>query len=308
MGRVIVSASRRTDIPRYYARWFGERRKAGFAEYRNVFGGKGRVSLRNEDLVGFLFWTRYAHPFRAHLRQLRSEGVPCVFQYTITGYGPPIEPHVVSRERAIDDFRRTSRELPDPSAIEWRYDPILLSERFPPAWHVENFGGIAEGLRGATRVVNTSIVEPYLKTVRRLSGEAVRFRRIDPQRHRTVSRRDPPVAQVGGAAVALLGTLAAIARDHDMVLRVCSNPEYAAFPPARCCGAEIFAPYGAAVAREVQGLPAAPSRSGCRCVRVHDIGMDNTCVAGCAYCYVVTSQARAIANFRRHDPTAPSLR
>jgi hypothetical protein len=56
----IISASRRTDIPRYFGPWFTECRRAGVAEYRNVFGGGGRVSLRAEDVLAYLFWTKSA--------------------------------------------------------------------------------------------------------------------------------------------------------------------------------------------------------------------------------------------------------
>ena len=86
----IISASRRTDIPRFFPRWFAERRKAGYAEFRNSFGGKGQVSLRDAEVAGFLFWTRFARPFRLELANLLQAGLPCVMQYTITGYGPVV--------------------------------------------------------------------------------------------------------------------------------------------------------------------------------------------------------------------------
>jgi hypothetical protein len=83
----LISASRRTDFPRFYARWFSERRKAGWAEYRNSFGSSGRVSLLNRDVAGYLFWTRFARPFAQPLQALLDDGMPCVFQYTINAYG-----------------------------------------------------------------------------------------------------------------------------------------------------------------------------------------------------------------------------
>ncbi|HDN25652.1 MAG TPA: DUF1848 family protein, partial [Thioploca sp.] len=114
----LISASRRTDIPHYFAKWFAERRKAGFAEFRNAFGGKGRVSLRNEDVLGYLFWTKYAHSFENPLQALRDEGIPYVFQYTITGYGHDLEPHIPRRENVIDDFIAIAKTLPSPECIQ----------------------------------------------------------------------------------------------------------------------------------------------------------------------------------------------
>ncbi|OGR90314.1 MAG: hypothetical protein A2V88_16935 [Elusimicrobia bacterium RBG_16_66_12] len=141
----IVSASRRTDIPHYYARWFRARRQEGFADYRTVFGGgvKGffRASLKPEEVLGYLFWTKYAAPFQDELQALRDEGVLYVFQYTITGYGKEIEPRIPSREAAIEDFLAVSQALPGPGAIQWRYDPILISNLVYTAdWHRKNFG------------------------------------------------------------------------------------------------------------------------------------------------------------------------
>ena len=78
----IISASRRTDIPHYFSEWFGERRKAGFAEYRTIYGGgkdgKFRVSMKNEDILGYLFWRKYAGPFYGQLARLKSDGIPYV--------------------------------------------------------------------------------------------------------------------------------------------------------------------------------------------------------------------------------------
>lgn len=301
----MISASRRTDIPRYFARWFVERRRAGFAEYRNAFGVSGRASLATRDVLAYLFWTRYALPFADPLTALREEGVPHAFQYTIAGHCRDVEPHVPETERALDDFLRTSVALPSPACIEWRYDPIVLSDRYTHGWHLRRFARIAERLQGATRVVNTSIVEPYRKALRRLADPTTRFRRVDPTRHRAVARQHPdlPVADTS----ALLADLRVVAVEHGMELRACCDAELG-LPPSQCIAPELLAPWGEQVAAMVRAQRPAPSRTSCRCVRAVDIGMDETCLAGCKYCYVVSSHARAVEHFRRHDPRASALR
>lgn len=310
----IVSASRRTDIPHYYARWFAERRRTGFAEYRTVYGGgrqgRFRASLRPGEVLGYLFWTKYAAPFHGELASLRAEGIPCVFQYTVTGYGQQIQPGIPPSTAVVDDFLRVARLLPGPEAIQWRYDPVLVSPDYDAGWHLRNFRRLVARLEGATRVVNVSFVEPYLKALAKAPDRhAIRWRRPDPLRHRVALARYPGIPSVGADEDQLLRDLADIARQRGMELRVCCNREYAAaFPAARCCDAELFRPYGPGVGQRVAALKPGPSRPGCGCLKTVDIGMETTCPAGCFYCYVTTSVECAVRNHGRHDPLGTMLR
>ena len=303
----IISASRRTDIPHYFARWFEKRLRDGRAEFRNSFGGKGEVSLKPEDVAGFVFWTKHAKPFHGILETLRADQRPYAFHYTITGIGgSAVEPNIPKTDQAIDDFLRVREGLPDSRAIQWRYDPIVLTDELNESYHVKKFSMIAERLRGATRVVNVSFIEPYVKSIRRLrEHETTSFRQVDPERHKTTARKKDQIRQVtvqrGGG---LLRELSACAAEHGMQLRSCCNPEFG-IPASQCIGKELFAAYGHGL---VDHLQEAPSRPSCRCLKVADIGMDNTCVGGCKYCYVVVSQKVALRNFKAHDPAAKMMR
>jgi len=309
---VLISASRRCDIPRYYARWFGARLAQGVAEYRTVFGVEGRASLAHRDVLGYLFWTRDARPLFVHLGLLREVGMPYAFQFTVNGYGREIEPHRPSLRGSIESFRAVARTLPSPRSIQWRYDPILLSERYSAEYHCQRFAQIAQQLADCTRVVNVSVVEPYLKAIRRLPDPTLGYRAADPVRHKTVARNYPDLPQAEGVPE-LLHELAAIATNHGIELRVCCNPEYSSelsppLPRSQCIGAELFTEYACKRSQAVTALSPAPSRSSCRCLRAVDIGMDNTCLSGCRYCYVTTSLQAAVENYRQHDPRSPRLR
>lgn len=310
----IISASRRTDIPHYYGEWFRERRRAGFAEYRTVFGGGKngafRASLARGDVLGYLFWTKYAAPFHGELEALRSEGVPYAFQYTITGYGKEIQPGIPDQDRATDDFLKVAAALPGADAIQWRYDPILVSSGYDCDWHRLNFTGIADRLQGHTRVVNVSFVEPYLKALAKAPGwKEIRWRRPDPAKHSAALRNYPGLQAVGTDEDALLEDLHRIAQDRGMEMRICCDNEYAQrYPAAACCGLELFKRYGEDVVKIISVLRPSPSRPGCRCLKSVDIGMDATCPGGCFYCYVTSSLDRSRVNWERHDPTAPMLR
>ncbi|MDD5209211.1 MAG: DUF1848 family protein [Elusimicrobiales bacterium] len=310
----IISASRRTDIPQYYAEWFRARRKAGFAEYRTVYGGGAagyfRASLEPEKVLGYLFWTKYAGPFHAELKALREEKTPYVFQYTITGYGKETESGIPERAAVIKDFIKVAKSLPGPESIQWRYDPILISTKvYTHAWHRKNFKEIAARLSGHTRVVNVSFTEPYQKAIDKVpEGHEITWRRTDKQRA-AIYKKYPGLRAAGELEIKLLDDLAAIAGEYDMQLRVCCNSEYTdRFPAAQCCGAELFAPYGPVISWQVAALPPGPSRESCRCVKTVDIGMDNTCPGGCFYCYVMTTPDMVAENFKHHDPKSPHLR
>jgi len=61
----IISASRRRDIPTFYAPWLMNRIRAGHCVYPNPFAPTRfhRVSLHREDVLRFVFWTRHPAPF-----------------------------------------------------------------------------------------------------------------------------------------------------------------------------------------------------------------------------------------------------
>ena len=304
----IISASRRTDIPRYYARWFENRCKAGFAEFRNAFGGHGRVSMRDEDVLGYLFWTKHAKPFHQQLKRLNDRGLPWVMQYTVTGYAKSVETNIPDLPRVIADFLEIRSLLPAAMCLQWRYDPIIISPHFNFNYHIARFSEIASALVGSTGVVNVSFVEPYLKTVRRMQGTGTRFRQLDEKRHKSIGKSHPDLPRVGSDEDKLLGELQAIAAEYRMQLRSCSNPELD-LPVAKCCAPEFFTAYGDLARHEViQAQPIQATRQGCNCIRTVDIGMDNTCTGGCRYCYVVISDKAARINMKKHDPEAVMLR
>ena len=48
-------------------------------------------------------------------------------------------------------------------------------------------------------------------------------------------------------------------------------------------------------------------RMACGCVVSRDIGMYDSCLFNCAYCYATSSIARALVRFKSHEQTGPSL-
>lgn len=293
---MIVSASRRTDIPAFYAPWFATRLRAGWCEVANPFNPRqvSRVSLRREDVDAIVFWTRHARPLFEVLPALGAAGHRCLVQYTITGYGRPVELRTPAVQTAIATFRELSDRLPA-GAVVWRYDPILVGPAFPTARHLETFARIAAGLEGSARRVVISLVDLYAKTRRRL-GHILRWGEDLAE--------DP---SMWAGLDDLLQRLVSIARNHGLEVEACAETRdltQLGISPTKCVDdlllAEIYGGFW-------PGGKDRGQRPACRCIPSRDIGRTDTCIFGCRYCYATRSDAVAHARHAAHDPAAPSL-
>ncbi|MDA8231151.1 MAG: DUF1848 domain-containing protein [Magnetospirillum sp.] len=293
---MIVSASYRTDIPAFYAEWFRNRFRAGYAKVVNPYGRQvGTVPLR-AGVDGFVFWTRNAAPFLPALAEVRAAGIPFVVQYTVTAYPRALESSVIEPERATLQIRRLAEEH-GPRAVVWRYDPIVFSSPTPAEFHVETFGRLAESLAGTVDEVVVSFANIYRKTARNLAAAA---------RAHHFSWWDPADADKR----ALAEVLATRAAARGMALTLCSQPDYLVpgTKAAACVDAgrleDVAKGWGhpRPVRARVKG-----NRPGCLCSESRDIGEYDTCPHGCAYCYAVNSRTLAKRRHREHDPEGEFL-
>ncbi len=286
--RRIVSASRRTDLPAWYAGWFVRRLRAGFASVRSPFSSRvHEVSLLRPDVAAFVFWTRDAIPFRRALDLLDREGYPYYFQHTLTAYPPDLEPGL-SHERCVRGFRSLADRIGSERMV-WRYDPIILSEDLAPDDHRERFARMARSLSGSTGAVVVSFLDRYRKVEARLA-------RLD----RAV--RDPTPTE----ARRLLLDLKEIARGEGMVLSTCCEEEFR--PPSVPKGACVDAERIRRIAPgEAWNAEPGPTREGCGCARSVDIGAYDSCPFGCVYCYAIRSRESAARLRRAHREESERL-
>ena len=141
---MIVSVSRRCDIPAFAGDWFMEQWRRGEVTVRNPFRpARARtVSLKKEDVDAFVFWSRDPRPFLPHLAAIDRAGIPYYFLITVTGYPAQLEPGVPAVEDAAGFFRELAGRIGRRRVI-WRYDPVLFSGQTPFDFHVENFSRLA---------------------------------------------------------------------------------------------------------------------------------------------------------------------
>ena len=292
----IISASRRTDIPAFYFDWFVNRVGAGFCEAPNPFNAKQvrRVSLRPEDVDCVVFWTKDPAPAMGRLDELGELRDRCLFLFTLNAYPRELEPRMPSPAARVEAFRRLADML-GPERVVWRYDPIILSNRTPCAWHADAFGDLARRLRGATCRVILSFLDFYRKTVRRLKPLEEAGWRF------SADREDTPEAR------GLIRAIAGSALENGIEARTCAEPlDYTAqgAPPGACLdGALILRLFNASGHEE--GDPG--QRGPCRCAKGYDVGAVDTCLHACVYCYSTQSDTAARRRHEAHDPSDTML-
>lgn len=297
MAKQIISVSRRTDIPAFYAEWFMGRVRALYCMVPNPFNQNqvSRVSLKPSDVTAFVFWTRNPKPFMKYLRELDQMGFHYYFQYTIIGYPREIDPYSPAVEEGIQALRELSSMI-GRNRVVWRYDPILLSDTTSYKWHEERLSYLIDELKNHTKRLVISFVDPYGRSHTRLSD------RINDTGVRLAPDAFEPEAYRGLAE--FIGGEAAKA---GIEVRTCAEAadlsQYGIYK-GKCVDDELIS----AITGDTLKLQKDPSqRKLCGCVVSKDIGVNNTCLFGCAYCYATSNIGAAEINYKKHDPASPSL-
>lgn len=293
-SRMIISASRRTDIPAFYSSWFMNRIREGFCLVPNPFNSKqvSRISLAPGHVDCIVFWTRDPRPLLPHLSLLDAEGYRYYFLITLLNNPRAIDPFAPPVKTSVETFKRLSDRI-GPGRVIWRYDPILLSTVTDAHFHKESFSLLARELRGSTARSIISLATIYRKLRGRLSCLEQNGIRV----------REPEDLETAD----LMTSLAAAAKENGMEILSCAqerNLSDFGILPGKCVDDALI--------RELFGIEVShrkdPSqRKACGCVESRDIGMYDTCRFGCVYCYATSDFGRAKANCSKHDPTGASL-
>jgi len=284
---VIISVSRRTDIPAFYLEWFFNRLKEGYVLARNPMNYKqvSRISLKKEDVECFVFWTKNPKHFLENLEKLKYYNY--YFQITITAYDKKIEVGVPRKKEIIKDFIALSKVVGKEKLV-WRYDPILLSEQIDAKYHIKYFEYMASKLTGYTDKCVISFLDSYSKTKRNTKDLGLR----------EISSND---------MLRIAEGLSKIAREYNIKLESCSEVIDLAslgIRHGKCIDDKLIS--------RIIGVNASidkdkNQRDECGCVKSVDIGAYNTCPHLCKYCYANFSLNTALKNHGMHNPNSPLL-
>lgn len=281
---MILSASRRTDIPCFYAEWLMNRLRAGFVLTRNPMNPRQlfRVPLSPQTTDCIVFWTKDAQHMLPYLDELDAMDCRYYFQFTLTPYDNRIERNLRAKSEIESTFRQLSTRL-GRERVVWRYDPILLSGDITVDYHQKQFLRMCEKLAPYTDTVTVSFVDWYAKL-------------------RNAGIRPPEEGEMAELAGFIGETAAACG-----------------LSVTACCERDL-SPYGiqkgSCIDRgRIEKIIGAPldiradrnQRAGCGCCESIDIGMYDSCANGCLYCYATKQHAAAQKRAAAHDPQSELL-
>lgn len=285
---MILSVSRRTDIPNYYSEWFFNRIKEGFAYVRNPMNPHqvSRVEITAEVVDCIVFWTKNPEPMLSRLDELAAYDF--YFQFTLTGYGKDIEKNVPhKKEKMLPVFKELSEKIGCERVI-WRYDPIIFTKKYTPEYHLKAFEQIATALKGYTRKCVISFVDIYTKNKKNMALlDAYELDRNE--------------------LMGFAKQIARIAKENDMVIGSCAENL-----DLEECGIEHNSCIDKTLIESIIGCSLnvdrdKNQRTECGCMESVEIGTYNTCRNGCQYCYANYSEESVVKNCDKYDPESPIL-
>lgn len=296
---MIISVSRRTDIPAFYSKWFINRIRAGYCIVPNPFNRNqlSRISLTPENVEVIVFWTRNPKPLLSYLPELEQRGYQYYFQFTVMNNPNFIDTNKLSLSSAISTFQKLADSIGYQKVI-WRYDPIIFSnsKELDIDFHLAQYKYIATQLSGYTQRCVISFIDRYQKNNQRLKkiekNQDINFLNFE---------------QIPDVFRKFISAIVSIANTYNMEVYTCSESidlELHGINHGKCIDDDYI---NQIFNIEVSHQKDSAQREACGCVKSKDIGMYDTCLFGCQYCYATTNFDKASENHRQHNPESPSL-
>lgn len=327
---VIISASRSTDIPAFYSRWFMNRLEKGYCVWYNPFNQQP-MYISFEKTKAIVFWTKNPEPMLQYLPELDRRGIHYYFQVTLNDYEEEgFEPNLVSLSQRIETFKRLS-DMIGKERVIWRFDPLILTETLTPRKLLTKIYHVGNAIKGYTDKLVFSFVD--VKAYRKVQNNLVKETQF-------FSRENVESAEPEGARMMELVDGLVKLRDHwrnegwNLTLATCGEAadlDGYGIEHNRCIDGELmekvfgddreFVYYlrtGKLPEQDMfGGMPEVPEmrkdlkdkgqRKVCGCMVSKDIGMYNTCRHFCVYCYANTSKELVQKNKQRHSDESESI-
>lgn len=326
---VVVSASRSTDIPAFYADWFFERLKKGYSAWTNPFNGK-KFYVAYEDTRFIVFWSKNPRPLLKHIDYLREKDIGCYIQYTLNDYeNEGLERGVPPIKERIETFKLLVNKL-GKGAVVWRFDPLILTDKIDIDKLLQKIENIGEQLQGYTEKLVFSFADilSYRKVKSNLERNHINY--LDWTKDQMIELAEKLVslnkAKRWNYNLATCGEtidLDGIEHNHCVDDKLMVRFGYKSKELMKFLGAELIDSLQQTdLFAEIEPLEI-PSdvivldnnqyavinknnkdrgqRTACGCMKSKDIGEYNTCPHLCEYCYANASKEMAVQNWVRHQ-------
>ncbi|EJO5346697.1 DUF1848 domain-containing protein [Clostridium botulinum] len=284
---MILSVSRRTDIPAFYSEWFFNRVKEGFVLVRNPFNTKqiSRINLSPKVIDCIVFWTKNPKKMIKRLEEIKEYNY--YFQFTLNSYDKTLEKNLPKKKYLINTFIELSQKIGKDKVI-WRYDPIILTDKFTKEYHYKWFEYFAKTLSPYTNKCIISFLDLYKKTEHNLKKINVLPLNKDDM-------------------IGLADKFSKIASKYNLIIETCSEEielSKVNINHGKCIDDTLISH----IIGEKLYIDKDPNqRKICGCVKSIDIGAYNTCNHDCLYCYANFNREMVEKNRLKHSQKSPLL-
>lgn len=264
---MILSVSRRTDIPSFYMPWFINRLNDGMVRVYNPMNYKQVREVNFSDVELIVFWTKNPIPF---LRYMDDILIPYFIQVSITPYEKDLECHLPSKEKIIDCVQKIATKLGKHKII-WRYDPIIINDKYSVEYHVQRFEDYCKKLKESIDHIIISMYQAYPSHKQRIIHD--HFKENE-----------------------LIEKMIEIAHENNLIIQSCVS-NIKGIVNRACIDSTYIKKYF-----NLTGFKKDPNqRQGCHCIESVDIGFYGSCANGCEYCYAVKNHSHAKDFYKKQD-------
>ncbi len=315
---IIISASRSTDIPAFYADWFIDRWKKGYIKWKNPFNGVPLyVSFENARVV--VFWSKNPAPMLKHLEFLKNHIKNFYFQYSLNDYtNEGYESNVPNLDFRIKTFISLSEKIGKERVI-WRFDPMILTDKINVDELLTRVKNIGDQLYKHTNklVFSYADIKTYSKVSLNLKKENIAYQEFTPG---TMNEFAKGLQELNKTWKLKIGTCAELedlekygiehnkCMDDDLMIQLFSKDKILMdFLGIKISDTDLFSTIPTIT--KGKSLKDKGQRALCGCIFSKDIGQYNTCPHECVYCYANTSKEAARANYQTHkaNPTSDTI-
>lgn len=287
---MILSVSRRTDIPAFFSDWFMNRLREQYAYVRNPHSKLiSKVPITPENVDCIVFWTKDAEKIIKHLDEIDSMGYKYYFQFTITPYERDIECRLRDKNKIIETFKKLSEKIGKEKVI-FRYDPIIMTEKYTYEYHIKEFEKFCGILHSYTERVVISFLDEYDKISKNM--REFNMRMLTPFEMDKIADE-----------------FSKITKKYDLSLETCAEKidlsKYN-IKHSKCIDGELIEHILGCNLIEKK-LDGNRGDTGCGCMKCIDIGEYDSCTHECLYCYANINKEKAKENFKKHDKNSPRL-